>query len=236
MPSFFLAHLMTTGLGPFYDGLAHLFVTPEDLLPVLRSPSPPACAAPAGGRTALFVLPPAWLAGVFVGRALFSALDLAGRRRRPDRPFRSPRRRRPPALRPRRRRARRGARTLERFLERDRSRCGRAPTGWARASGSRARCSWSWRWSDPRPRRYRPSGRSPHRRSRGRKLDRGRRPLHAGLVAALTQPMRIRYSSASSRGLARRQSAPDLHNTSLVELARRNAPAQRVKVFRWRNL
>ena len=29
------AHLMNTGFGPFYDGLTHLFVTPEDLLPVI---------------------------------------------------------------------------------------------------------------------------------------------------------------------------------------------------------
>ena len=35
MPPVFLLHLMNTGLGPFYDGLAHLFVTPEDLLPIL---------------------------------------------------------------------------------------------------------------------------------------------------------------------------------------------------------
>ena len=26
------AHLVTTGLGPVYDGLGHLLVTPEDLL------------------------------------------------------------------------------------------------------------------------------------------------------------------------------------------------------------
>ena len=31
------AHLMNTGLGPFYDGVAHLFVTPEDLLPLLAA-------------------------------------------------------------------------------------------------------------------------------------------------------------------------------------------------------
>ena len=30
-----LLHLMNTGLGPFYDGLAHFFTTPEDVLPVL---------------------------------------------------------------------------------------------------------------------------------------------------------------------------------------------------------
>src|SRR5262245_59247796 len=67
----FLAHLMTTGLGPFYDGLAHLFVTPEDLLPVLALSLAAGLRGPAGGRAALFVLPPAWLAGVLLGR-LFS--------------------------------------------------------------------------------------------------------------------------------------------------------------------
>jgi urease accessory protein len=69
--SYFLAHLMTTGLGPFYDGLAHLFVTPEDLLPVLALSLAAGLRGPAGGRAALFVLPPAWLVGVFLGR-LFS--------------------------------------------------------------------------------------------------------------------------------------------------------------------
>jgi urease accessory protein len=63
-----LAHLMTTGLGPFYDGLAHLFVTPEDLLPVLALSLTAGLRGPAGGRSALFVLPPAWLAGVLLGR------------------------------------------------------------------------------------------------------------------------------------------------------------------------
>src|SRR5262245_28096750 len=65
---YFLAHLMTTGLGPFYDGLAHLFVTPEDLLPLLALSLAAGLRGPSGGRAALFVLPPAWLAGVFLGR------------------------------------------------------------------------------------------------------------------------------------------------------------------------
>ena len=64
----FLAHLMTTGLGPFYDGLAHLFVTPEDLLPLFALSLAAGLRGPSGGRAALFVLPPAWLAGVFLGR------------------------------------------------------------------------------------------------------------------------------------------------------------------------
>lgn len=63
-----LAHLMNTGLGPFYDGLAHLFVTPEDLLPVLALSVLAGLNGPRAGRTALFVLPPAWLAGCLLGR------------------------------------------------------------------------------------------------------------------------------------------------------------------------
>jgi hypothetical protein len=31
----FISHLVNSGLGPFYDGIAHLFVTPEDLLAVI---------------------------------------------------------------------------------------------------------------------------------------------------------------------------------------------------------
>jgi len=64
----FLAHLMTTGLGPFYDGLAHLFVTPEDLLPVLALSLAAGLRGPEGGRAVLFVLPAAWLAGTMLGR------------------------------------------------------------------------------------------------------------------------------------------------------------------------
>lgn len=62
------AHMVNTGLGPFYDGLAHLFVTPDDLLPVI------AIALLAGlrgrhfGRVVLLVLPVSWLAGSFAGR------------------------------------------------------------------------------------------------------------------------------------------------------------------------
>ena len=29
------AHLVTTGLGPVYDGIAHVLLTPEDLVPVV---------------------------------------------------------------------------------------------------------------------------------------------------------------------------------------------------------
>ncbi len=65
-----LAHLMNTGLGPFYDGLLHLFVTPEDLLPVVALSLFAGLRGPASGRAALFALPAAWLAGMALGRLL----------------------------------------------------------------------------------------------------------------------------------------------------------------------
>jgi hydrogenase/urease accessory protein HupE len=64
------AHLMNTGLGPFYDGLAHPFVTPEDLLPVIGLTLLASLRGPRYGRTVLFVLPAAWLAGTLAGRLL----------------------------------------------------------------------------------------------------------------------------------------------------------------------
>ena len=66
----FLAHLMNTGLGPFYDGLLHFFVTPEDLLPVLALAMLAGLRGPASGRAVLFVLPVAWMAGGIAGRAM----------------------------------------------------------------------------------------------------------------------------------------------------------------------
>jgi len=63
-----LAHLMTTGLGPFYDGIAHFFTTPEDLLPVLALSLVAGLRGPRCGRAALFALPPAWIVGTVSGR------------------------------------------------------------------------------------------------------------------------------------------------------------------------
>ena len=66
-PTHAAAHLVATGLGPVYDGIGHLVMTPEDLVPV------PAIALFAGlrgaapGRRALFVLPLAWFAGGILG-------------------------------------------------------------------------------------------------------------------------------------------------------------------------
>ncbi len=64
------AHLMNTGFGPFYDGLAHPLLTPEDLLPVAALALLAGQSGPRAGRWVLFGLPAAWLLGMIVGRAV----------------------------------------------------------------------------------------------------------------------------------------------------------------------
>jgi len=61
------AHLMTTGLGSFYDGLTHLLVSPEYLLPMIALALLAGLHGPRFGRAVLFALPAAWLAGSVVG-------------------------------------------------------------------------------------------------------------------------------------------------------------------------
>jgi hydrogenase/urease accessory protein HupE len=64
------AHLMNTGFGPFYDGLTHPFVTPEDLLPVVALTLLAGLRGAQYGRWVLFTLPAAWLAGMTAGLVL----------------------------------------------------------------------------------------------------------------------------------------------------------------------
>jgi len=61
------AHLASTGLGPVYDGISHLFVSVDDLLPVLALALLAGLNGPAAGRWALAVLPVAWLVGGLAG-------------------------------------------------------------------------------------------------------------------------------------------------------------------------
>ena len=63
------AHLVTTGLGPVYDGVGHFFLSPGDALAVLALALLAGLRGTAAGRRALFVLPLAWLAGGLVGLA-----------------------------------------------------------------------------------------------------------------------------------------------------------------------
>lgn len=61
------AHLVTTGLGPVYDGIGHLVMTPEDLIPVLALALLAGLRGTTPGRRVLFLLPLAWLAGGMIG-------------------------------------------------------------------------------------------------------------------------------------------------------------------------
>jgi len=67
------AHLVTTGLGPLYDGIMHFLVSFEDLLPVVAMALLAGLNGPQAGRRALFVLPAAWLVGGLAGYAAGAA-------------------------------------------------------------------------------------------------------------------------------------------------------------------
>ena len=72
------AHLVTTGVGPFYDGAAHFFLSFEELLPVLALSVLAGLRGARYSRWLIAVLPPAWLLGaaLTLGVAPFSALGV----------------------------------------------------------------------------------------------------------------------------------------------------------------
>jgi urease accessory protein len=72
LPSIAAAHLVTTGLGPVYDGIGHLVMTPEDLISVLAIGLFAGLRGPDFGRRALFILPLAWFSGGLLGIAFGS--------------------------------------------------------------------------------------------------------------------------------------------------------------------
>jgi hypothetical protein len=61
------AHLVETGFGAFYDGLAHVAVTPADLLIVVAIALLAGQHGRGAARLAMFAMPIAWLAGGLVG-------------------------------------------------------------------------------------------------------------------------------------------------------------------------
>lgn len=69
-PSRAAAHLVTTGMGPVYDGIGHLLLTPEDLVPVLALALYAGLRGAISGRRAMFLLPVAWIAGGIAGAML----------------------------------------------------------------------------------------------------------------------------------------------------------------------
>jgi len=67
LPSDAAAHLVTTGMCPGYDGIGHLLLTPEDLVPVLALSLYAGLRGAADGRRTMFLLPLAWFAGGVAG-------------------------------------------------------------------------------------------------------------------------------------------------------------------------
>ncbi len=61
------AHLVETGFGSFYDGLAHVALTPADLLVVVALALLAGQRGSRAARWALFALPLAWLGGGAAG-------------------------------------------------------------------------------------------------------------------------------------------------------------------------
>jgi len=70
------AHLVTTGLGPVYDGIGHLLLTPEDLVPIVALALYAGLRGARAGRLALFILPVAWIAGGLLGLGLGHATSV----------------------------------------------------------------------------------------------------------------------------------------------------------------
>jgi len=77
LPAVGEAHLVNTGLGPFYDGVSHFALTPEDLVPALAMALFAGLRGARAGRLALFALPGAWLAGGLGGLAHPAAVATA---------------------------------------------------------------------------------------------------------------------------------------------------------------
>ena len=67
------AHLNSTGMGPFYDGLMHFLMSPEDIVPVLALALLAGLRGASYGRRALFTLPVAWLLGGLAGLSAMTA-------------------------------------------------------------------------------------------------------------------------------------------------------------------
>jgi hydrogenase/urease accessory protein HupE len=61
------AHLVSTGFGPFYDGITHLAMSPDDLLSVLAIAFLSGLLGARYGRVTLFALPLTWLIGGLIG-------------------------------------------------------------------------------------------------------------------------------------------------------------------------
>ena len=76
LPSAVQAHLVNSGLGPFYDGSLHLLLSPGDLLGVIAIALLAGLQGPKTGRLVAMILPVVWLLAGLVGMQLPAMLDL----------------------------------------------------------------------------------------------------------------------------------------------------------------
>ena len=77
LPGVAQAHLVNSGLGPFYDGALHLLLSPGDLLGLIALALLAGLRGPTSARAAVITLPVAWLLAGLVGLSLPVTTDLA---------------------------------------------------------------------------------------------------------------------------------------------------------------
>ena len=70
------AHLVTTGLGPFYDGAVHLLLSPNDLLGLLAAAMLAGLQGAKTARMVVIVLPSTWLTAGLISLNISSSIDL----------------------------------------------------------------------------------------------------------------------------------------------------------------
>lgn len=69
------AHLVSTGLGPFYDGVLHLMVSPEDILATLGIALLAGLSGRHIARLSILIVPVTWFIGGIVGVKFATASD-----------------------------------------------------------------------------------------------------------------------------------------------------------------
>jgi len=69
LPAAAQAHLVNSGLGPFYDGVLHLLLSPDDLLGLVALGLLAGLRGPAASRLTVIALPIAWLLAALSGMA-----------------------------------------------------------------------------------------------------------------------------------------------------------------------
>jgi urease accessory protein len=77
-PKIAMAHLVTSGAGPFFDGVAHFFVSLDDLLVVVALSLLSGLLGKTAARELVLVLPLAWFVGMVLGLCLADRIDGSG--------------------------------------------------------------------------------------------------------------------------------------------------------------